>query len=228
MTAYPIDPLLPRLCEALQPGSTVLLQAPPGAGKTTRVPLALLGALGPMGDNRIREGRIWMIEPRRLAARAAASRLAETLGESVGERVGFSVRGEQQRSAQTQVEVITDGLFLRRLQADPALNGVAVVLFDEFHERRRDADLAFALLQEARPLLQPELAVMLMSATLDLSDLRNRLPEAAVLESEGRAHPVETVHQLPRRDEALPRQVLRAIETHAIELPARSLSLIHI
>ena len=222
MTAYPIDPLLPRLCEALQPGSTVLLQAPPGAGKTTRVPLALLGALGPMGDNRIREGRIWMIEPRRLAARAAASRLAETLGESVGERVGFSVRGEQQRSAQTQVEVITDGLFLRRLQADPALNGVAVVLFDEFHERRRDADLAFALLQEARPLLQPELAVMLMSATLDLSDLQNRLPEAAVLESEGRAHPVETVHQLPRRDEALPRQVLRAIETHAIELPARS------
>ena len=124
----------------------MLLQAPPGAGKTTRVPLALIGALW---DQVRRDGRIWMIEPRRLAARAAADRLASSLEEPVGQRIGFAVRGEQRRSARTQVEVITDGLFLRRLQTDPSLDGVSCVLLDEFHERRRDADLAFALLREA-------------------------------------------------------------------------------
>ena len=112
MTAFPIDALLQTLCEQLQPGTTVLLQAPPGAGKTTRVPLALMGELG---DCPARTGRIWMIEPRRLAARAAAERLAASLGEAVGQRVGFAVRGEQRRSTHTQLEVITDGLFLRRL-----------------------------------------------------------------------------------------------------------------
>ena len=215
MTAFPIDALLPELCEQFRPGSTVLLQAPPGAGKTTRVPLALLGELG--GCSR-RQGRIWMIEPRRLAARAAAERLAASLGETVGQRVGFAVRGEQRRSARTQLEVITDGLFLRRLQADPSLEGVACVLFDEFHERRRDSDLAFTLLREAAPLLNPELAVMVMSATLDLTDLRRHLPEAVLLSSEGRAFPVETRHQAPRRDERLPHQVLRALESHALSL----------
>ena len=163
-----------------------------------------------------------MIEPRRLAARAAAERLAVSLGEAVGQRVGFAVRGEQRRSAHTQLEVITDGLFLRRLQTDPSLDGVSCVLFDEFHERRRDSDLAFTLLREAAPLLHPELAVMVMSATLDLTDLRQRLPEAVVLSSEGRAHPVETIHQAPRQEEKLPRQVLRALEHHALSLPRGS------
>ena len=219
MTAYPIDALLPELDERFRPGSIVLLQAPPGAGKTTRVPLALLGELGGCPP---RKGRIWMVEPRRLAARAAAERLAASLGEAVGQRIGFAVRGEQRRSSQTQLEVITDGLFLRRLQSDPSLEGVACVLFDEFHERRRDSDLAFTLLREAAPLLNPELAVMVMSATLDLSDLRQRLPEATVLSSEGRAFPVETHHQPPRRDERLPHQVLRALEAHALSLPKGS------
>ena len=218
-TPYPIDALLPELCDQFQPGCTLLLQAPPGAGKTTRVPLALIGALA---GQRCREGRIWMIEPRRLAARAAASRLASSLQEPLGERIGFAVRGEQRRSARTQVEVITDGLFLRRLQSDPSLEGVSCVLFDEFHERRRDADLAFALLREAAPLLRPDLSLMLMSATLDIADLQARLPEATLLTSEGRAHPVETLHQPPRTDEPLAQQVLRAVETHALDLPRGS------
>ena len=219
MPAYPIDPLLPELCQRLQPGSTVLLQAPPGAGKTTRVPLALIGALG---EQPPRQGKVVMIEPRRLAAKAAATRLASCLDEPLGERIGFAVRGERQTSARTQVEVITDGLFLRRLQTDPSLEGVDCVLFDEFHERRRDADLAFTLLREAAPLLRPDLSLMLMSATLDLADLRGRLPEATVLESEGRSHPVTTTHQPPRMDESLPLQVLRAVEAHALSLPKGS------
>ena len=222
MSQFPIDALLEQICSAVRPGQTVLLQAPPGAGKTTRVPLALIGALsegqGVFGEKQ----NIWMIEPRRLATKAAATRLAATLGEEIGARIGYAVRGEKKRSSQTQVEVITDGLFLRRLQSDPSLDGVGCVIFDEFHERGRDADLALALLREARPLLNPDLAVMLMSATLDLSDLRERLPEATVLESPGRCYPVETHHQPPRPDESLSRQVLRAIEQHAFEQPQGS------
>jgi len=222
LTAYPIDRLLPQLCEQLQPGATVLLQAPPGAGKTTRVPLALIGALSPGQQRSTIQGRIWMIEPRRLAVRAAATRLADTLGEALGERIGFSVRGEKRRSSHTQIEVLTDGLFLRRLQADPELQGVDCVLFDEFHERRRDAELGLTLLRDARAALRPELPLMLMSATLDLSDLTARLPEALVLESAGRSHPVDTLHQPPRPNEPLTKQVLRAIEQFALALPQGS------
>ena len=222
MSQFPIDALLARICSEVRPGQTVLLQAPPGAGKTTRVPLALIGALtegqGVLGD----EQKIWMIEPRRLATKAAAARLAATLGEEIGASIGYAVRGEKKRSSRTQVEVITDGLFLQRLQSDPSLNGVGCVIFDEFHERGRDADLSLALLREARPLLNPDLAVMLMSATLDLSDLRERLPEATVLESPGRCYPVEIHHQPPRPDEPLPKQVLRAIEQHAFDQPQGS------
>ena len=222
MSQFPIDALLARICSEVRPGQTVLLQAPPGAGKTTRVPLALIGALTEGPGVFAGKQKIWMIEPRRLATKAAATRLATSLGEDVGARIGYAVRGEQKRSSRTQVEVITDGLLLRRLQSDPSLDGVGCVIFDEFHERGRDADLALALLREARPLLNPDLALMLMSATLDLSDLRERLPEATVLESPGRCYPVETHHQSPRPDEPLPRQVLRAIEHHALEQPQGS------
>ncbi|MCS5700428.1 ATP-dependent helicase HrpB [Cyanobium sp. FGCU-52] len=206
----PIDDQLEAIATALVPGATLLLQAPPGAGKTTRVPLALLEAIGS-------EGSILMIEPRRLSARGAATRLARGLGERVGERVGYSVRLESRTSASTRVEVVTGGIFLRRLQADPALEGVACVIFDEFHERGAEADLGLALVRQARSLLRPDLRVLVMSATLDLEPLAGSLDGAAVITSEGRSHPVAVSHQPPRPDESLPRQVVRALESHWLE-----------
>ena len=215
----PIDPLLPELVQRLGAGATVLLQAPPGAGKTTRAPLALLQALQAertSGDPQPRR-RILMLEPRRLAAKAAAERLAAELGEAVGKRVGYRVRLEARTSAATELEVLTDGLFLRQLQADPGLEDVACVIFDEFHERGSDADLALTLLREARPLLAPELRLLVMSATLNLQPLAAQLPEAHLLCSEGRSHPVEVQHQAPRPGERLAQQVLRALESHWLD-----------
>jgi ATP-dependent helicase HrpB len=203
----PIDGQLGAIQDALAPeGATLLLQAPPGAGKTTRVPLALL--------NSLRAGeRLLLIEPRRLAARAAAERLARGLQEPVGARVGYSVRLETRHSALTRLLVVTPGVFLRMLQADPALEGVAVVVFDEVHERRADTDLALALLRQARPCLRPELRLLLMSATLDLEPLAAALDGATVLTAPGRSHPVEVIHQPPGLEETLERQVVRALES---------------
>lgn len=209
--SLPIDAHLVAILEALPTGGSLLLQAPPGAGKTTRVPLALLDAIP--AD----EGAILLLEPRRLAARAAASRLAAGLREPVGERVGYRVRLEQRCSKATRLEVVTDGVFLRRLQGDPALGGVACVIFDEFHERRAEADLALALLREARQVLHPELRLLVMSATLNLNPLAESLPEAAVITSEGRSHPVAISHQAPRPDESLAHQVQRALEQHWLD-----------
>jgi ATP-dependent helicase HrpB len=192
-------------------GSTVLLQAPPGAGKTTRVPLALLRALPGQ--------RIWMLEPRRLAAKAAAERLAAERNEAVGDTVGYSVRLESRTSGATRLEVLTSGLFLRRLQADPALEGVAALILDEFHERAAELDLALALVRQARELLRPDLHLVVMSATLNLEPLHQQLPQARVLQSEGRSHPVAVQHQLPRPDERLERQVLRGLEQHWLPQP---------
>ncbi len=206
----PIDHQLEAIAAALVPGATMLLQAPPGAGKTTRVPLALLETIGA-------EGSILMIEPRRLAARGAATRLAQGLGERVGERVGYSVRLESRTSAATRVEVVTGGIFLRRLQADPALEGVACVIFDEFHERGAEADLGLALVRQARSLLRPDLRLLVMSATLDLEPLAGSLDGATVITSEGRSNPVAVSHQPPRPDESLARQVVRALESHWLE-----------
>ncbi|MBM5791102.1 MAG: ATP-dependent helicase HrpB [Cyanobacteria bacterium M_surface_10_m1_298] len=207
----PIEPLLPELVQRLGPGGSLLLQAPPGAGKTTRVPLALLSGLNECS------GRILMLEPRRLAAKAAAQRLAAELGETVGEQVGYRVRLESRVSANTRIEVLTDGLFLRQLQADPSLAGVDCVIFDEFHERRSEADLGLALLREARALLAPDLRLLVMSATLNLQPLQEQLSEASLLCSEGRSHPVEILHQAPRERECLAQQVLRALEAHWID-----------
>lgn len=160
-----------------------------------------------------------MLEPRRLAARSAAERLAANLGEPLGGRVGYSVRLESRTSAATRLEVVTAGLFLRRLQADPALEGVACVIFDEFHERQAEADLALALVRQARSLLRPELRLLVMSATLDLEPLAAELDGAHVISCAGRSHPVTVAYQPPRQEERLERQVVRALEGHWLDQP---------
>ncbi len=191
----PIDPLLPDLAQVLQRTNRALLQAPPGAGKTTRVPIALL-------DADWREGRaLVMLEPRRLAARSAARFMARQLGEPVGRTVGFRTRFESEVSADTAIEVITEGILLRRLQADPELADVACVLFDEFHERSLNADLGLALVRESQAALRPDLRIVVMSATLDSAPLARLLDDAPVLTSGGRSFPVDVTHRPPRRDQ---------------------------
>lgn len=191
----PIEAALPALLDALARGRPAVLVAPPGAGKTTRVPLALLAAPW-RGD-----GRIVMLEPRRLAARASAARMAETLGESVGETVGHRVRMDAKVSRETRVEVVTEGVFTRMILDDPELSGVACVIFDEAHERSLDGDLGLALALDARGALRPDLRVVVMSATIDGARVRDLLGDAQLVASEGRAFPVVTKH-LPRRPEA--------------------------
>ena len=191
MNSLPIDVLLPALRQALADRHEAVLEAPPGAGKTTRVPLALLDEPWLAGQ------RIIMLEPRRLAARAAAERLASELGEAVGETVGYRIRLDSRVGPRTRIEVVTEGILARRLQDDPALEGVGLVIFDEFHERSLDADLALALCLNGRTMFrgedsgEPALKVLLMSATLEGEKLAALLDDAPVLRSEGRMFPVE-------------------------------------
>ncbi|MCW3147250.1 ATP-dependent helicase HrpB [Stutzerimonas stutzeri] len=185
MISLPIDEALPALRQALCTRDEAVLEAPPGAGKTTRVPLALLDESWLAGQS------IVMLEPRRLAARAAAERLASELGERVGETVGYRIRLESRVGPNTRIEVVTEGILARRLQDDPALEGVGLVIFDEFHERSLDADLALALTLNARLLLRDEpLKLLLMSATLEGERLSSLLDQAPVVRSDGRMHPV--------------------------------------
>ncbi|TVR46409.1 MAG: ATP-dependent helicase HrpB [Rhodobacteraceae bacterium] len=179
----PIDDILPDLCDALADHGRAVLQAPPGAGKTTRVPLALMDRIA---------GRILMLEPRRLAARSAAEQMARLLAEKVGARVGYRIRGEAVVSDETRIEVVTEGILTRMLQVDPSLDGVGAVIFDEFHERSLHADLGLALTWEMREALRPDLAVLVMSATLDADPVAAMLDGAPVLTAQGRAYPVET------------------------------------
>ncbi|MGB3176410.1 MAG: ATP-dependent helicase HrpB [Albidovulum sp.] len=181
----PIDAALPGLIDALRGQGRAVLQAPPGAGKTTRVPLAILNA-------GFGTGRILMLEPRRLAARAAAERMAETLGEPIGQTVGYRIRGEAKVSKSTMIEVVTEGILTRMLQSDPELPGIGCVIFDEFHERSLNADLGLALTWEARQTLRPDLGIVVMSATLDAEPVAAMLDAAPVITSKGRAYPVDT------------------------------------
>jgi ATP-dependent helicase HrpB len=186
--ALPIDEALPRLTAALKKQKVAVLVAPPGAGKTTRVPLVLAA------ETWAADKRILVLEPRRLAARAAAERMAATLGEKVGDTVGLRVRFGSRVSGATRIEVITEGVFTRLILDDPELTGVAAVLFDEFHERSLDADLGLALARDAQQGLREDLKLLVMSATLDGARVANLLGGAPVIESAGRAFPVETRH----------------------------------
>ncbi|MEA1831845.1 ATP-dependent helicase HrpB [Methylobacterium durans] len=205
----PIDAVLPALAAALRSHNAAVLVAPPGAGKTTRVPLALLDATWLAGR------KIVLLEPRRLAARGAAERMAATLGERVGDTVGLRVRLTSKVSARTRIEVVTEGVFTRMILDDPELSGIGAVLFDEFHERSLDADLGLALAADAQGGLREDLRLLVMSATLDGARVARLLGEAPVLESEGRAFPVETryTERDPNRriEDTMTDAVLRAL-----------------
>jgi ATP-dependent helicase HrpB len=189
----PVETILPALRAALADNAPVVLVAPPGAGKTTVLPPALLGE-GWAAKNGAGGGRLILLSPRRLAARAAAERMAETLGEAVGQTIGYRTRMDSRVSAATRIEVVTEGIFTRMLVAEPELPGVAAVLFDEVHERSLESDLALALVLEVREALRPDLRLVLMSATLDGAAYETIIPGLVRLESEGRMFPVELRH----------------------------------
>ena len=184
-SGLPIDEALPALRAALSSSDSAVLQAPPGAGKSTVVPLALLG------ESWTRGRRLLMLEPRRLAARAIAARMAHTLGESVGGTIGYRMRLDTRTSRDTRVEVITEGVLTRVLQEDPSLEGVAAVIFDEFHERSLEADLALALTLDARAALSPQLRILVMSATLEGAAVARLIGAAPLISAPGRAFAVE-------------------------------------
>ncbi|MCE1205291.1 MAG: ATP-dependent helicase HrpB [Holophagaceae bacterium] len=205
LSQLPIDSLLPQLVASLHGNPNLVLQADPGAGKTTRVPPALLesGLLG--------EGECWILEPRRLAARLAATRVADELGEALGQRAGYAVRFEQKVSRATRLRFVTEGLLLRRLHGDPGLRGIAAVVLDEFHERHLHTDLGITLLRRLQREARPDLKLLVMSATLDPGPVATYL-DAPVLKSEGRAFPVDTTF-LPRPDDRpLEQQVSDALD----------------
>lgn len=209
----PVEEVLPSLLEALETRGAAVLAAPPGAGKSTIAPLRCLSAPWMAGR------RILMLEPRRLAARAVAARLASNLGEAVGATVGYRVRMESRVSAATRLEVVTEGVFSRMILDDPGLDGVGLVIFDEFHERSLDADLGLALAHDCRWVLRPDLRLLVMSATLDVEAVSGLLGGAPAISSEGRAWPVETRYL--GRDPGAPieDQAVRAVRRALAETP---------
>lgn len=204
-TPLPIDAVLDDLSRTLEGNNAAVLVAPPGAGKTTRVPLALLDA--PWAKDK----KIIVLEPRRIAARASADRMAKSLGERAGETVGYRVRFGSKISRSTRIEVVTEGIFTRQILDDPELSGVAAILFDEFHERSLDADMGLALARDAQAGLREDLRILVMSATLDGARVARLLGDAPVVESEGRAFPVETRYLGRKADAPIERQMADAI-----------------
>lgn len=205
MISYPIDAILPKLLEAITTNPSVVLHAPPGAGKTTRVPLALLEAIPPV------RGRIVMLEPRRIAAVSAARWMAKSIGEEVGDTVGYAIRFDKKKSEKTRIEVVTEGILTRRIQSDPGLEGTAVVIFDEFHERSIHADLALALCLDVRKGLRPDLKILVMSATLDSGPIATLLGNAPVITSIGKAFSVKERY-LEDKTGMLPARVANAVK----------------
>lgn len=203
----PVTEVLPDIERALQNSGKAVLVAPPGAGKTTLVPLYLLDATW-MGD-----GKIILLEPRRLAARAAARRMASILGEEVGQTVGYRMRLESRISAKTRILVVTEGVFARMILDDPELSGINAVFFDEFHERSLDADFGLALALDVHQGLRPDLRLLIMSATLDGSRIASHLDGAPVIESQGRAFPVEIVYEPRKADQRLEEAMASAIKS---------------
>lgn len=214
VTRLPIHDVLSKLEQALITQNQLILQAPPGAGKTTVVPLELLDAPWLEGK------KIIMLEPRRLAARNAAYRMAELLGEKVGARTGYRIRQETKVSASTRIEVVTEGILTHMLQSDPALETVGLLIFDEFHERSIHADLGLALALQTQSLLREDLRIVVMSATLNAQQLQKVMPDAAVVTSEGRSHPL-THHYLDIRSQ---QPDLKMLPTIAADTVLRALN----
>lgn len=204
---YPINEVLPELVAAVPAHANVVLHATPGAGKTTRVPLALLDVISP------EQGRIIMLEPRRIAAASAARWMAHLLGEEVGGTVGYAIRFDRKVSDKTRIEVVTEGILTRRIQSDPSLEGVAMVIFDEFHERSIHADLALALCLDVQRSLRNDLKLIVMSATLDCAPVAELLGGAPVITSQGKAFPVEERYLPPDAGAYLVQQVVEAART---------------
>ena len=206
-SSLPIDPILPDLKEAVRAHPAVILQAPPGSGKTTRVPLALLEVFPPG------KGRMVMLEPRRLAAVGAARWMARGLGERIGQTLGYSIRFDSRVTDQTRIEVVTEGILTRRITTDPALEGVAMIIFDEFHERSLQADLNLAFCLDVQRNLREDLKILVMSATLACGPLAALLGEPPVIQTEGRLFPVEERYVVRGSDRPLAERVAGAVTT---------------
>ena len=194
----PIDAVLPEFVGALTRAASLVITAPTGAGKTTRVPPALLDA-GLAGDN-----QIVMLEPRRLAARAAARRMAAERGGRLGDEIGFHVRFDKQSGPQTRILVVTEGLLVRMLQDDPYLEKIGVVIFDEFHERSLDTDLALAMVRLIQRTIRPDLRIVVMSATLAAEAVAHYLGDCPIVASEGRLYPVDIIYEPRPVQQTLP------------------------